>query len=358
MIIRIFFMVGILLGIPTFSFAGPVQEWVQDKIVQKAETQLQNQVDQGLKQIAPGAVMNRRADAAEDVTSSSYGDLSCTERQAKVQGQMEWGIKLTRRRVTALYTDVAYGADPAQKLDVYAEGRLRSAPIILMIHGGGWCIGDKAMAKVVVNKVKRWVPKGFIFVSANYRMLPHTPVEGQVRDVAAALAYVQQHAASWGGDPDKVILMGHSAGGHLVSLLNSDPDLVTLVGASPWLGTIALDSGAMNVPAIMGAKHYGLYDDPFGKNKERWRDLSPLHRIKANALPWLGVCSLRRSDSCPAHDQYAVALGKMRKTAFVVKRNLGHGAINGDLGADEDYTKMVEIFMSALHPDMTRLLRY
>ena len=83
------------------------------------------------------------------------------------------------------------------------------APVIFMVHGGGWRIGDKAMGRVVQEKVNRWVPKGFILISANYRMLPAAPVSAQARDVQAALVAAQQRASTWGGDSGRFIHMGH-----------------------------------------------------------------------------------------------------------------------------------------------------
>lgn len=111
--------------------------------------------------------------------------------------------------------DVPYGPDPAQRMDVYvpagttAGASALRAPVIFMVHGGGWRIGDKAMGRVVQEKVNRWVPKGFILISANYRMLPAAPVSAQARDVQAALVAAQQRASTWGGDSGRFILMGH-----------------------------------------------------------------------------------------------------------------------------------------------------
>ena len=111
--------------------------------------------------------------------------------------------------------DVPYGPDPAQRMDVYvpagttAGASALRAPVIFMVHGGGWRIGDKAMGRVVQEKVNRWVPKGFILISANYRMLPAAPVSAQARDVQAALVAAQQRASTRGGDSGRFILMGH-----------------------------------------------------------------------------------------------------------------------------------------------------
>jgi BD-FAE protein len=71
-----------------------------------------------------------------------------------------------------LHQDVAYGGDPAQRIDVYLPPQPQRAPILFMVHGGGWRRGDKDNPGVVDNKVARWVPKGIIFVSVDYRMMP------------------------------------------------------------------------------------------------------------------------------------------------------------------------------------------
>ncbi|HKU93926.1 MAG TPA: alpha/beta hydrolase, partial [Vineibacter sp.] len=95
--------------------------------------------------------------------------------------------------------DVAYGADPAQRMDVYLPARPRAAPILFMVHGGGWAIGDKAGASVVANKIAKWLPEGFIVISVNYRLLPDAHPLTQADDVASALAAAQSKASSWGG---------------------------------------------------------------------------------------------------------------------------------------------------------------
>ena len=68
--------------------------------------------------------------------------------------------------------NVPYGPDKPQAMDVYLPPAPNAAPIILMVHGGAWRFGDKRHPPVFENKVARWVPKGFIFVSVNYPMVP------------------------------------------------------------------------------------------------------------------------------------------------------------------------------------------
>src|SRR5207247_470736 len=112
-----------------------------------------------------------------------------------------------------------------------------------MVHGGAWVLGDKASPGVMENKVARWAARGYILLSVDYRMIPEADPLEQAEDVARALAAAQAKAASWGGDPSKFVLMGHSAGAHLVGLLAADPARAFKRGAKPWLGAVLLDSG-------------------------------------------------------------------------------------------------------------------
>lgn len=265
--------------------------------------------------------------------------------------------------------DVPYGADPAQRMDVYVPTSPTTgtnslvasavrAPVIFMVHGGGWRHGDKAMGRVVQEKVNRWVPKGFILISINYRMLPDAPVAVQERDVQAALMAAQQRAGTWGGDPSRFILMGHSAGAHLVALLNARAPQALREGAWPWLGTVSLDSAMMNVPARMRAPHLPLYDDAFGTDPAYWVAMSPFHQWTAGAPPMQMVCSAQRADDpCQQSDAMARHVRNQGGRAEVLPQDLDHGEINAQLGLDSDYTRAVEAFMGSLDAEVARRLQ-
>ena len=257
--------------------------------------------------------------------------------------------------------DIAYGSSAAQRLDVYApdvEERNGSlAPMIVMVHGGAWCVGDKGMGRVTSNKVARWVRRGIVFVSVNYRMLPdRADPLAQAGDVATALAFVQSHARDWGGNPDAIVLMGHSAGAHLVSLLDADPALAKRYGAKPWLGTVSLDSAVMNVPELMSSSHAALYDDAFGSDRGYWAKASPQQNISTAMHPWLGVCSSLRKNSCPQAHAFAQAAQQRGVKALVLEQALKHSAINENLGAVGPYTDAVESFIGSLSPEFAQRL--
>jgi arylformamidase len=256
--------------------------------------------------------------------------------------------------------DVAYGSDKLQRMDIYRPAityiAAQPAPVVLMVHGGGWENGDKGNSRVVENKVARWVPRGIIFISVNYPMIPDSDPVEQADDIARALVAAQKAAPGWGGDPQRFILMGHSAGAHLVSLLNADPARAAKLGAQPWLGVVSLDSGALDVPSIMNRRHNKLYDDAFGADPEFWNAASPIHQLTAGGQPWLGVCSDMIRDSCPENVAFADKSKGLGVRAETLPEKLRHGQINAQLGEAGVYTDAVESFMASLDPTLKKLL--
>jgi acetyl esterase/lipase len=254
-------------------------------------------------------------------------------------------------------SDVPYGLDPDQRYDLYQPAISNNAPLILMVHGGGWRRGDKEMRRVVSNKVERWLPRGIAFVSINYRMQPKAPPLEQARDVARALADVQRNWQKLGVDRSNIVLMGHSAGAHLIALLAARPELLAEAGAQAVRGFILLDSGALDVPAIMNAKHFRLYDRAFGNNPADWTAASPIHHLQQTTPPILAVCSSRRDDACPQARAFVARAQQVGTQAEILPVDKTHGEINSELGAATDYTAAIERFLSRLSSQLAERLR-
>jgi arylformamidase len=244
--------------------------------------------------------------------------------------------------------DLAYGADPAQCLDVYLPSGRPTGAILVIVHGGAWAIGDKANPGVVAAKVAHWLPAGIVVASANYRMLPLSGPLQQASDVARAIAFVQKQAASWRADPARVVVVGHSTGAHLAALLAADPALAATEGAAPWLATILLDSAALDVVELMRAPHRPMYDRVFGTDEVAWHELSPLHRLRARPAPLLLVHSDERPDSAAASHRFAAAAMASGGRAEVHAVSLGHAAINSQLGLGNGYTERVDAFLTSV----------
>jgi arylformamidase len=248
-----------------------------------------------------------------------------------------------------LVPDIPYGPDKAQRFDVYVSmkppANAAPAPVIFFVHGGGWAFGDKSNHQVIEPKVAHWVAQGYIVISANYRMLP-TPVAQQADDVAAAVAFAQSQAGLWGGDPKRFILMGHSAGAHLVALLAAGKRTPTR--PQPWRGAVLLDSAALDVPVIMNNRHFGLYDRAFGADASQWDAVSPIAQLTHDTAPILAVCSSRRRESCPTSDRFVAKANGLGGKARVLREDLSHMEINATLGAPSDYTTQVDAFMQSV----------
>lgn len=242
--------------------------------------------------------------------------------------------------------DLAYGPDARQRLDVYLPaGEGQGRPLLVMVHGGAWRLGSKQAANVVDNKLAHWLPAGVVLVSLDYRLLPQAAVEEQADDVARAVAWVQVHAAEWGADRRQLVLMGHSAGAHLVGLLSSDTALRQRHGVQPWVASVLLDSAALEVAGIMRGPHFPLYDKAFGSDAARWERLSPTGLLGAGTPPLLAVCSMQRAQSCK--QAYGLA-DKGRQAGVVVQvlpQDLSHAQINQQLGVAGDYTRQVDRFL-------------
>ena len=254
--------------------------------------------------------------------------------------------------------NVAYGPGALERFDVYLPLLpVNDAPVIFMVHGGAWRFGDKSARGVVQNKVAHWVPRGVIVISVDYPMLPDTPPLQQARDLGMALAAAQRDATQWGGDPHKFVLMGHSAGAHLVALISAEPSLATSQGALPWLGTVALDSAAYNVATIMQSRHLGLYDRAFGSDPAAWAAVSPIAQLQTGIAPFLAVCSSRRADSCGQAQAFAAKARGLGTRVQVLPEDLSHEEINATLGEPSSYTTAVDRFLASLDPALATRLR-
>ncbi len=120
--------------------------------------------------------------------------------------------------------DIRYhDAHQRQRLDVFSPQGVENAPVVLFVHGGAWMMGDKNLFGFYRGVGRFLAEHGLVAVLINYRLSPAVQHPEHIKDVARAFAWTRRHIRDYGGDPDRLILCGHSAGGHLVSLLATDP---------------------------------------------------------------------------------------------------------------------------------------
>jgi acetyl esterase/lipase len=190
--------------------------------------------------------------------------------------------------------DIPY-AQPAherQMLDVHAPDKARNRPVVFWIHGGGWTAGSK---NEVHHKPQAFADKGFVFVSTNYRFLPHVDMGMIVRDVAKSVRWVHDNIAKHGGDPTRIFLTGWSAGAQLAALVCTDDRYLKAEGLSLAIvkGCVAVDGDTYDVPLIIetGAAQrkargqpeptFGHYQK-FGSDPVTHRDLSAVTHVAPN----------------------------------------------------------------------------
>ncbi|MCY1161061.1 alpha/beta hydrolase fold protein [compost metagenome] len=247
--------------------------------------------------------------------------------------------------------NIAYGPHPQQAMDVYFPTQPLTdktpAPLIVMVHGGAWTIGDKNNAAVVKNKVDYWSKQGWIFISINYRLVPNATLQQQTQDIAEALIYIQNQAPNWHADSKRLVLMGHSAGAHLVSLLTTRPLWLTSQ-PQPWRATVALDSAAYHVEKIMQNRHSHFYDQAFSDQPSNWKMLSPISQLHQALPAFLAVCSTTRPDQpCTQAQQFIQQAQKLGTKAQLLPLPLSHIEINKSLGKNNPYTQAVDQFIQS-----------
>ncbi|MGF1581891.1 MAG: alpha/beta fold hydrolase [Gemmataceae bacterium] len=242
-------------------------------------------------------------------------------------------------------------------LDVYAPKQGKDHPVMVFIHGGGWRKGDKANAVVSRIKAPHFVGADYVLVSINYRLSPKVQHPTHVQDVAKALAYVHEHIANYGGDPNKMFIMGHSAGAHLAALVAVDERYLRAVGNDLNLlsGVVLLDSAAYDIPRFVndlkaGPTMVAMYKAAFGPEKN-WKLASPLTHVapQKNIPPFLIFHTDKRLAGATLSRELADALKKAGSPAKAVHAwDKDHATMNSDIGRPGDWaTKMVMAFLKA-----------
>lgn len=157
-----------------------------------------------------------------------------------------------RRHGVLVDKDVAYAPEHGKRglLDIYrpAAGANGHAPVLLQVHGGAWTVGTKDQQGLPL--MHHLAAKGWVCVAINYRLAPRDPFPAQIIDVKRAIAWVREHIADYGGDPDYLAITGGSAGGHLTALAAVTP------------GDPAYQPGfeSADTSVAVAIPHYGVYD--------------------------------------------------------------------------------------------------
>lgn len=217
------------------------------------------------------------------LTMLGFGPVrdSSAERFAAAREMPAVEFEVERHADIAYRTDAA--ADPLRhKLDFYVPVGAKNFPVLVYVHGGAWRSGTKTLYIALGRTFAR---HGIGVAVINYRLTPAGRHPANVEDVASAFAWVHANAAKFGGNREHITLMGHSAGGHLVSLLATDPSYLKAEKLEP-----ADIRGIISVSGVYKIEpDWELTLPAFGADAETCKKASPLAHVEGKLPPFLIV---------------------------------------------------------------------
>ncbi|MEO6301829.1 MAG: alpha/beta hydrolase [Bacteroidia bacterium] len=184
--------------------------------------------------------------------------------------------------------DVVYSPSKNLLLDVYAPRKIKEPKKILVyLYGGNWRSGKKELYKFFGKGMAR---KGLICVVLNYRLNP-TLIEDMAGDVAEAVKWAKENAASFKGDTNNIYISGHSAGGHLAAMVATDNSYFEKLNMrNPIQGVILIDAFGLDMYkylTVSNSPKDTIYTKVFSNNPAQWKKLSPINYLSKQTPPFL-----------------------------------------------------------------------
>jgi arylformamidase len=266
-----------------------------------------------------------------------------------VVAQSQTAVSATAKMIVKQDIPYAEPADPRQKVDVYAPEGAKNLPVVFWIHGGGWQAGDRTNVQV---KPQAFVDRGFVFVSTGYRLLPNVDMGTIFRDIARSVRWVHGHIAEHGGDPKRILVMGHSAGAQLAALISIDDRYLKAEGLSLDIikGCVPVDGDTYDVPAIIETAETRLrvhgmpmpkfgHRIKFGNDPAKHRDYSAVtHVAKGKGIPPFLILHVADHPDVSAQAERLEAV--LKDAGIPAKRfaarETNHSKLNENLGLPED----------------------
>jgi acetyl esterase/lipase len=191
--------------------------------------------------------------------------------------------KDAKRYEVEVVKDIAYNdakdADEKQKLDLYLPKGLKDFPVLFFVHGGTWKSGDR---KQYDKLGELYAARGLGMVIISYRLTPKVQHPAHIQDVARAFAWTCANIGKYGGKADQIVCCGHSAGGHLVSLLATDESYLKAEKRS-----FADIKGVISISGVYTIVPAGALANAFGKDPEVCKKASPVYNVSGKDPPFL-----------------------------------------------------------------------
>lgn len=223
---------------------------------------------------------------------------------------------------------IPYAGGPRGKLDVYVQQNpVRNAPVLMFIYGGGWKLGERWEYEFVG---RAFAARGFVTVIADYRLVPEVAYPAFLYDAAVAVRWIEDNIATFGGNPDKLFLAGHSAGAYNAVMLGLDPAFLREAGTTLKVRGVAGLAG----PYDFYPFEFDEVRDAFG-NAPNPEGTQPVRLVNADSPPmFLATGNL---DLIVKTDNTTALAAKLRQHGVPVEEKyydgIGHMEIVTAIGA-------------------------
>jgi acetyl esterase/lipase len=235
----------------------------------------------------------------EDYLSKIHDEFSSRFPVAPDFDRIKWPFTGNHPKVEVL-KNIPFGVND-QYLDIYRpRQKVENAPVLFQIHGGGWTEKMGSKNEQALPLMNHMALRNWICVSADYRLSPTATAPDHIVDCKQALVWIREEIASYGGNPDFVVVTGGSAGGHLAALMAlsaNDPTFqpgfegedTTVQGAVPFYGAYDFTNanGYQKNDALIDLIEASVMKLPKQENIEAFRQSSPLFRVTESAPPFL-----------------------------------------------------------------------
>ncbi|WP_394778753.1 alpha/beta hydrolase [Undibacterium sp.] len=252
--------------------------------------------------------------AAQPGPGHAFAGLPAKDRALLTEMGPRWSRDITgnRQKVLDIYTpvlaasdrtglrvtaDISYGSHTRHRLDIYQPAAAidtrasqpAQLPVVVFVHGGAFLRGNmNANAEIYGNVPRYFARHGFVAINLEYRLAPEAAYPGGAEDVAAALAWIRAHIAAYGGNPQHIVLLGHSAGGAHAAAYALDPQLQQ-AGSEAAISGLMLVSARLRADALPDNPNAGGVRAYWGDDAARYEQLSPVTHAAGIKVPTMVV---------------------------------------------------------------------
>ena len=202
-------------------------------------------------------------------------------------------------------------------LDVYSPESKEDLPVLIYFHGGGLKRGNKYIPEYLKEK-------GIIVVAVNYRFFPEVSVKEIIGDAAISVKWVFDHITKYGGNPNKIFLSGHSAGGYIISMLGLDASYLMSVGLDPNQIAGLIPLSGHTITHMTAREEMGI-----GPLQPIIDQMAPLFHVKENTPPYIMITGDRELELLGRYEENAymhrmMKLSSNKKTELYELQGYGH----------------------------------